>query len=70
MRPTSHEVKAYGRSDSVVRTPEQTQTVLFWAENTFVQLSRTVRLLAEDASSMFVSRRGCWGSCTSPRPTR
>ena len=42
------EVKAYGRSDSAVRTPEQTQTVLFWAENTFVQLSRTVRLLAEE----------------------
>jgi len=42
------EVKAYGRSDSAVRTSEQTQTVLFWAENTFVQLSRTVRLLAEE----------------------
>ena len=42
------EVKAYGRSDSAVRTPEQTQTVLFWAENTFMQLSRTVRLLAEE----------------------
>jgi vanadium-dependent haloperoxidase-like protein len=42
------EVKAYGRSDSAVRTPAQTQTVLFWAENTFVQLSRTVRLLAEE----------------------
>jgi hypothetical protein len=42
------EVKAYGRSDSAVRTPEQTQTVLFWAENTFVQLGRTVRLLAEE----------------------
>lgn len=43
-----NEVKAYGRSDSVVRTPEQTQTVRFWAENTFVQLGRTVRLLAEE----------------------
>jgi hypothetical protein len=43
-----NEVKAYGRSDSAVRTPEQTQTVLFWAENTFVQLGRTVRLLAEE----------------------
>jgi len=43
-----NEVKAYGRSDSAVRTPEQTQTVLFWAENTFVQWSRTVRLLAEE----------------------
>jgi VCPO second helical-bundle domain len=42
------EVKAYGRSDSAVRTPEQTQTVLFWAENTFMQLSRTVRLLTEE----------------------
>jgi hypothetical protein len=42
------EVKAYGRSDSAVRTPEQTQTVLFWAENSFVQLGRTVRLLAEE----------------------
>jgi hypothetical protein len=43
-----NEVKAYGRSDSAVRTPEQTQTVRFWAENTFVQLGRTVRLLAEE----------------------
>jgi PAP2 superfamily len=42
------EVKAYGRSDSAIRTPEQTQTVWFWAENTFVQWSRTVRLLAEE----------------------
>ena len=42
------ETKAYGRSDSAVRTPEQTQTVLFWAENTFMQLGRTVRLLAEE----------------------
>jgi PAP2 superfamily len=42
------EVKDYGRSDSAVRTPEQTQTVMFWAENTFVQWSRTVRLLAEE----------------------
>ena len=41
------EVKAYGRSDSAVRTPEQTQTVRFWADNTFVQWSRTVRALAE-----------------------
>ena len=43
-----NEVKAYGRSDSAVRTPEQTQSVMFWAENTFVQWSRTVRLLAEE----------------------
>ena len=43
-----NEVKAYGRSDSAVRTPEQTQTVLFWAENTFVQLGRTLRQLVED----------------------
>src|SRR4029453_9027074 len=43
-----NEVKAYGRSDSAVRTPEQTQTVRFWAENTFVQLGRTLRLLAEE----------------------
>jgi hypothetical protein len=43
-----NEVKAYGRSDSAVRTPEQTQTVLFWAENTFVQFGRTLRLLAEE----------------------
>jgi PAP2 superfamily len=42
------EVKAYGQSDSAIRTPEQTQTVWFWAENTFVQWSRTVRLLAEE----------------------
>jgi hypothetical protein len=41
------EVKAYGRSDSAVRTPEQTETVRFWADNTFVQWSRTLRALAE-----------------------
>jgi len=42
------EVKAYGRSDSSVRTDAQTQTARFWTDQTYVQWSRTVRQLAED----------------------
>jgi hypothetical protein len=40
------EVEAYGRSNSTVRTQEQTDTARFWVENTFVQWSRTLRELA------------------------
>jgi hypothetical protein len=40
------EVKAYGRIDSTVRTPEQTEIARFWAENTAVQWPRTQRALA------------------------
>jgi VCPO second helical-bundle domain len=41
------EVEAYGRSDSTVRTQEQTEIARFWAENSFVQWSRIVRGLAD-----------------------
>jgi hypothetical protein len=41
-----NEVKALGRIDSAVRTPGQTEIARFWAEQTMVQLSRTVRNLA------------------------
>jgi hypothetical protein len=41
-----NEVKAYGRVDSAVRTPEQTQTALFWSENTARQWPRAERALA------------------------
>src|SRR6266540_1807965 len=40
------EVKAYGRVDSAVRTPEQTEIALFWAENTAIQWPRTQRALS------------------------
>jgi hypothetical protein len=40
------EVKAYGRVDSAIRTPEQTETVRFHTEQTFFQFSRTLRDLA------------------------
>ncbi len=43
-----NEVKAYGRVDSAVRTPEQTQTALFWSENTARQWPRAERALALD----------------------
>ena len=39
------EVQAYGRINSTVRTPEQTETVLFHTEQTFVQFNRTLREL-------------------------
>jgi hypothetical protein len=41
-----NEVKAYGRADSAVRTPEQTEIALFWSENAAVQWPRTLRQLA------------------------
>jgi hypothetical protein len=41
-----NEVKAYGRIDSAVRTPEQTEVARFWSENTAVQWPRTQRDLA------------------------
>jgi hypothetical protein len=40
------EVQAYGRVDSAVRTPAQTETVRFYTENPFVQFNRTLRELA------------------------
>jgi hypothetical protein len=40
------EVQAYGRIDSTVRTPAQTETAQFHTEQTFFQFSRTVRDLA------------------------
>jgi len=40
------EVKAYGRADSAVRTPEQTEVARFWAENAAVQSPRALRALA------------------------
>jgi hypothetical protein len=36
-----NEVKALGRKDDSSRTPEQTETALFWAENPVIQFSRT-----------------------------
>jgi hypothetical protein len=41
-----NEVKAYGRADSTVRTPGQTETARFWADNTAVQWPRAERALA------------------------
>jgi hypothetical protein len=40
------ELQAYGRADSAVRTPAQTETVRFFTENPFVQFNRTLRELA------------------------
>jgi hypothetical protein len=40
-----NEVKAFGRADSTVRTPEQTETARFWADNTAVQWPRAERAL-------------------------
>jgi PAP2 superfamily len=40
------EVRDIGRTDSAIRTAEQTLTARFWAENTFTQWSRTARDLA------------------------
>lgn len=41
-----NEVKAYGRSNSAVRTADQTRVALFWSENTAIQWPRTLRSLA------------------------
>jgi hypothetical protein len=43
-----NEVKAYGRVDSAVRTPEQTAVARFWAANTAVQWPRAQRALAAE----------------------
>jgi hypothetical protein len=42
------EVAAYGRVDSAARSPAQTETARFWAENTFIQWSRTLRGLGAE----------------------
>jgi hypothetical protein len=53
-----NEVKAYGRIDSAVRTPEQTQTALFWSDNVARQWPRAERALAlEDGQSLAESAR-------------
>ena len=41
-----NEVKALGRADSTVRTPDQTETAMFWSENAFQQWGRNLRTLA------------------------
>ena len=41
-----NEVKALGRKDGSSRTPEQTETALFWSENTVIQWNRTIGDLA------------------------
>ena len=41
-----NETKALGRVDSTERTPEQTQTVLFWTEQAMVLFNRNLRSLA------------------------
>jgi len=43
-----NEVKAYGRADSAVRTPEQTEVARFWSENATIQWPRTERALAAE----------------------
>jgi hypothetical protein len=40
------EVKAYGRKDSTVRTPEQTDVVYFWSEHAYVHWNRNLVKLA------------------------
>jgi hypothetical protein len=53
-----NEVKAYGRVDSAVRTPEQTEVARFWADNTAVQWPRAQRALAvEKALSLSETAR-------------
>jgi hypothetical protein len=41
-----NEVKAVGAANSTIRTPGQTETGLFWTENTAVQYARALRNLA------------------------
>jgi hypothetical protein len=43
-----NEAKRLGRIDSAERTPRQTETARFWADQTAVQWNRTVRQLAVD----------------------
>ena len=53
-----NEVKAYGRVDSAVRTPEQTEVARFWADNTAIQWPRAQRALAvEKALSLSETAR-------------
>ena len=40
------EVKAYGRKDSSVRTPEQTDVAYFWSEHAYVHWNRNLSKLA------------------------
>lgn len=40
------ETEAFGRVDSTVRTPQQTETALFWSDNTTADWDRAVRVLA------------------------
>jgi hypothetical protein len=40
------ETRDYGRADSAVRNPEQTDVVYFWSENTYVQWNRNLISLA------------------------
>ena len=40
------ETEAFGRVDSKVRTPQQTETALFWSDNTTADWDRAVRVLA------------------------
>ena len=42
------QVAALGRADSAERTPEQTETAQFWAENTYVQWNRALLRLADE----------------------
>lgn len=41
-----NEVKAYGRADSTIRSPAQTDVALFWSDNTAVQWPQALRALA------------------------
>jgi hypothetical protein len=41
-----NEVKALGRADSTVRTPEQTLIARFWTEHPMIQYNRVLRALA------------------------
>jgi hypothetical protein len=43
------EIRDLGRLDSEQRTPEQTETALFWSDHGFLQWSRTLRAIAADA---------------------
>jgi hypothetical protein len=41
-----NETKAYGRANSAVRTPEQTDVAYFWAEHTYVHWNRNLNQLS------------------------
>jgi hypothetical protein len=55
------EVQPYGRIDSAVRTPAQTETVLFHTTPTFVQFNRTLRELANVRGLDLRESAGCSG---------